>query len=132
MSRTVDFEDLTEVVQWAQSKALEEIVGGKAPLGTIIKQICEMAYAHGSDVATERWSKAAETAGEKIIGLTHALEKADKLAEAGMMQMSAGGKHEFLHDIRRGVAMQGLNGGIVPLKHIAPPPTADEMAGILP
>ncbi len=128
MSRTVDFEDLNDVIQWAQAKALEEIVGGKAPLGTIVKQICQMAYQHGLDIAAERADKLAE----QVVSLETALKQADKLAEAGMMQMSAGGKHEFLHDIRRCVAMRGLNGGIVPLKHIAPPPTADEMAGILP
>ena len=57
-----------------------------------------------------------EEANREIYGApdptTEALKEIDRLAEAGLCQTSAGGKHEFLKDIRRKVAELGIQGGL--------------------
>jgi hypothetical protein len=45
-------------------------------------------------------------------GMHKVLEEIDRLAEAGLCQMTADGKHSFLHDIRRKVAELGIQGGL--------------------
>jgi hypothetical protein len=43
---------------------------------------------------------------------TEALKEIDRLAEAGLCQMTVSGKHAFLEDIRRKVAELGIQGGL--------------------
>lgn len=50
----------------------------------------------------------------KISSLTEALEDIDRLAEAGLCQMSSGGKHAYLSDIRSAVLVLGVQGGLTP------------------
>jgi hypothetical protein len=68
--------------------------------------ICEMAVLDG----------ATELANGNLVAASwemyEALEEIDRLAEAGLCQMTADGKHSFLHDIRRKVAELGIQGGL--------------------
>lgn len=55
---------------------------------------------------------ATDDSHEEVKPLRESLEKIDMLAEAGLCQMTAGGKHAYLNDIRSAVAKLGIQGGL--------------------
>lgn len=52
----------------------------------------------------------------KIRRLNESIINIDLMAEAGLCQMTVGGKHAFLKDIRRIICELGIQGGLTEFK----------------
>lgn len=53
-----------------------------------------------------------QTTLAKIRKLKKAVREIDKMAEAGLCQLSLGGAHAFLKDIRLIISEEGITGGL--------------------